>query len=149
MQKQDGPLLKRKNGFMRVNFEHPIDWHVCFSDGTDKWWQKFLKRGFRHCWAFGYDPTGKCWLIVEPTWTHLVIRAFNENEFTPWIMKAQEEGPIIHQIKKNGPMRKSRLMLTCVSQIAYLVGLDLFPLTPWRLFCALCKAGGKRTFIPI
>lgn len=44
---------------------------VVFSDNTDLWWLKWLKRGFRHC--FVVMRLGGQWVAIDPMAHHLQI----------------------------------------------------------------------------
>ena len=41
----------------------PDEYYVVFSDHTDLWWLKFLRRGFRHC--FVIIRLGDVWICAD------------------------------------------------------------------------------------
>ena len=131
---------------------HLKEWHVAFCDvKRPNFVQKFLKPGFRHCWAFTFDPDADVWLVFDPAWYNCVIRAVPKPIIGAFINKAINEGPVLCMPVQQRPIRKSRIFLSCVSQISHLLGVDLFLATPYQLFCELQKNGAETRFkeIPI
>tara|TARA_R110002110_G_scaffold87307_12_gene227682 strand:- start:421 stop:873 length:453 start_codon:yes stop_codon:yes gene_type:complete len=118
------------------------EWFVVFCN-PDKptFWQKMLKNNFRHCWAFTYDPKSDVWILIEPTWGSIHIRAFKPNDFTPFLVQAGTTGKVLAVPVKTKPVYKCRLFMHCVSVICHLTGVDLLVATPYRLFCELTKRG--------
>ena len=118
------------------------EWYVAFCNPTKPvWWQKLLKNKFRHCWAFSYDSKSKVWIVIEPTWGSIHIRAYRSEEFTPFIFKASSEGKVLAVPVKTKTIYRSRLFMHCVSVLCHLLGRDLWVATPYGLFCELTKEG--------
>lgn len=126
---------------------HLKEWHVAFCDvKRPNPVQKFLKPGFRHCWAFTFDPEADVWLVFDPAWYNCVILAVPKPIIGAFINRAINEGPVLCMPVQQRPIRKSRLFLSCVSQISHLLGVDLFLATPYQLFCELQKNGAETRF---
>ena len=50
-------------------------WYVCFCDPEKLVrGQKYLKLGFRHCYAFGFDEDAGKWILFNPGWEGIVLR---------------------------------------------------------------------------
>ena len=147
-----GTRLERKGVVLQAGsnlFTSHIEWYVAFTDARKPvWWQRFLKTGFQHCWAFTYDPETNTWLVFEPTWKNLHIRSIPQHKFSPFIQRASEGGLVYAVPVQQQTIKKSRLFMSCVSEICHLIGVDLFFATPWRLQCELTKMKCKRKFVP-
>ena len=120
-------------------------WYVCFSDANHNMpFQKYLKPGFRHVCAFSFDPVSGTWIIFDPGWDGIVIRAIIDPERVQrMITQAYIKGPVLYCRVEGSIVWKPRFILACTSQICHLLGIDLFVHTPWRLFCALKERGAS------
>jgi len=118
-------------------------WYVCFADSeTLCWGQKYLKKGFRHVRAFGYDPGTNVWIVFDPAWEAIMLRTIDDpKRVEEMIKKAYKAGPILYVTTQHETIWKPRWFMVCSSQICHLLGMDLFVHTPWRLFCALKQKG--------
>jgi len=126
---------------------HLKEWHIAFSDvPKPNFIQKILKPGFRHCWAFTFDPHANVWLVYEPAWHNAVFRAIPPDMVNAFIDRARNEGPVLSVEVQSRPIKKGRIFVTCVSQICHLLGVDLFLATPYQLFCELQKNGAEERF---
>jgi hypothetical protein len=118
------------------------NWYVCFSDSNRMMpLQRFLKRGFRHVKAFAFDPAAGVWIIFDPGWDGIVIRAVADP--ASLIAQAYIEGPVLYCEASDKTVIKPRLFMACTSQICHLLGVNLFVHTPWALFRALKKRGAS------
>jgi hypothetical protein len=127
-----------------VEFDNKLKhWYVCFSDAKRMApGQKYLKKGFRHVKAFGFDPGANVWIIFDPGWEGISLRAISDTEQVQrLIAKAYSQGPVLYVETGNDKIWKPRWFMVCSSEICHLVGMDLFVHTPWRLFCALKQRG--------
>ena len=126
---------------------HLSEWHVAFCDlGNPNFIQKWLKPGFRHVWMFTFDPDSHAWIMFQPTWNNAIIRAIPAKDFTPFLVKALDGGPVLSVKVKSKGIKKARLFMSCVSQVCHVLGQDLFFATPYRLFCELQKSGCEARF---
>lgn len=120
-------------------------WFIAFRESSDpRWWQRRLKPGFRHCFAFSFDPVAQMWLVFDPTLDATYLR-YCEAERIPAIT---ERCHVILKVLVNTETKvvRPRPVLSCVTQCAQLVGLDSLVVTPWQLFCALSKRGATISF---
>jgi hypothetical protein len=127
----------------RVVFNpHLKNWYVAFSDARVQMrFQRFLKPGFRHVRAFGFDAAAGVWLLFDPGWDGIIIRAFKNP--THLITEAYAAGPVLYCETKTEIVWKPRFIMACTSQVCHLLGVNLFVHTPWNLFCALKKRGAS------
>jgi hypothetical protein len=52
------------------------EWFVAFVDhGRNLWWHRFCRPGFRHVFAFAYDPAARAWILLDPTLEGFILRA--------------------------------------------------------------------------
>jgi hypothetical protein len=118
-------------------------WYVCFSDVNHNMpGQKFLKRGFRHVCAFAFDVQAAVWIIFDPGWDGIVIRAINDPvKIQRMISQAYMQGPVLYCETEGDVIWRPRFLMACTSQICHLLGIDLFVHTPFRLFRALKERG--------
>lgn len=119
-------------------------WYIVFQNGehVGRIWN-VMKDGFRHCWAFTYDPITDTWLRVDATHRNIVIRPVANKDVPLMLADVRKKILVVYDAKPKKFMWKSRLFVDCASVIGYLVGVDVFFHTPWRLFCALRKNGGQ------
>lgn len=118
-------------------------WYVCFSDSNHNMpGQKFLKRGFRHVRAFAFDPVPAVWVIFDPGWDGIVIRAVSDPvKIQQMFINAYMQGPVLYCKVEGAAIWKPRFVMACTSQICHLLGVDLLVHTPFRLFRALKERG--------
>ena len=128
---------------MDFNYDPRIkEWYVAFCNPKKMCrGQKYLKNGFRHCYAFGFDTENKTWLVFNPGWDGMVLRTVKNP--ARMVAEAYKEGPVLLTKTFNDPIWKPRVFMVCTSQICHLLGLDLFVHTPWRLFRALKVRGAS------
>ena len=112
--------------------ERPKIW-VIFSDHTEIWWLRILRRGFRHCFALLHN--GEQWLLVESLAGYLDCRVLPpapDFNLPAWLslqgfmVKASESIPR----KQLAPLA----IMTCVETIKRLIGCHNWLVwTPWQL----------------
>lgn len=119
-------------------------WFIVFQNGEHVGdWVKILKDGFQHCWAFTYDQKTDTWFKVDPTHRNIVIRPLTRREATWMLMDLKDKVVVAYNAKPNKFMWKGRFFVDCASVVSYLIGVDIFFHTPWRLFCELRKRGAE------
>ncbi len=134
---------------MRLKMDPRIQvWFVAFGDvETPLWWQKLLKPGFRHCLAFTYDAKSNAWLLFDPGWQGILIRAIPPEEFTAYLVNLQQCGASILKCRVyDRPVVMARCLMACTSQVCHLLGFDMAVHTPYRLFKALLNTGSTLAF---
>lgn len=120
-------------------------WHVAFRDAPEApWWVRLTcARGFRHVWAFGYDTQADVWLLVEPTWTHTLVRAVPAAWVNSWLSKAGRELTVLRLAPAGEGQKRPRLVVTCAGSIAILLGLPVCNWRPASLYRTLLARGAK------
>jgi hypothetical protein len=118
-------------------------WLVVFLDTVNepRWWHRFVKPGFRHCLAFGFD--GRCWLQVDCLLNTLDIHSYAAAEM-PLVLEilASHEARIL-AVRRQPPVSRPtpRLLLYCVSSVKHLLAVRTRAATPWQLYKALLRKG--------
>ena len=129
-----------------VEVPGPLVWYVVFCDQPWLfWWQRALRRGFRHVFAFGYDGDRAAWLLVDPCASGLVVSALTADEVTAFIMAARTRNVRCLKVRR-GDRRSSWPPLgpaSCVTAIAKLVGAGGCALSPYGLWRRLRAAGAE------
>lgn len=108
---------------------------VVFSDDTDLWWLKWLKRGFRHC--FVVMRLGGQWVAIDPMAHHLQITVpqlptdFDlKNWFRDQGLRVIESHPAPALLRCYPP-----IFLSCVELVKRILGLrNPFIITPAQLY---------------
>ncbi|MGB1077272.1 MAG: hypothetical protein ACPG05_03115 [Bdellovibrionales bacterium] len=124
---------------------HPQTAWVVFSDETDLWRLRFLKRGFRHCYVLFAD--GDKWCSIDPL-SHVTEIGFHQFSTTfnlPLWLKSQ--GHVVVQVSmKEAAARPAPLMLmSCVEAVKRLLGIhNRWVITPWQLYRHLLKCDGYK-----
>lgn len=129
--------------------DHRIDqWYVAFRNAKNGHnWQRWLKKGFQHVYAFGYDSGSKRWIIFDPGWNGITLRAYHSVDFRKRLINIAQTETVLLCRTENKKIFFPRFALTCSTEIAHLLGINKFALTPYSLFCALRKHGGKFSFV--
>ncbi|MCW9040841.1 MAG: hypothetical protein OQJ76_10155 [Rhodospirillales bacterium] len=119
---------------------------IVFTDNTDIWWLRFLKRGFRHCFALvrvGGMEDGQ-WVVIDPLSHRMEIGAIPARpDFDPaaWYRARGHVvavAPILPGPRRPAPWGP----FTCVEAIKRLVGItDRRVVTPWGLWNKYKKSG--------
>ena len=117
------------------------EWYVCFKDVPNKHWvQRFLNKGFRHCYAFKESPGGKFIILVEPMRSHLDIDIvpLNKENFTK-MTDCNKFVKVIVQYDLNKD-RGHFCRFSCVEVVKSLIGVKSFwTFTPYQLYKRLLK----------
>lgn len=109
---------------------------VVFTGKTDIAWLRFLKPGFRHCYALIND--GQKWMSIDPLSSYTDIQIYHhiapDFNLPNWL---NDQGYRVVQSKINKPKLKSMppMIFTCVEAIKRILGVrNLKILTPWQLY---------------
>ena len=123
------------------------EWFVAFLPARTCWWHRFLKPGFQHITAFGYDPDAKTWLLFEPAFEGFLVRAIDPGLVPSLVTWFQDAGAVILKARFEGyGARRPRLFATCVTVIVHLLGLRAWVLTPHGLYKVLLRHGAVEAF---
>ncbi len=113
---------------------------VVFSDDTDIWWLKVLRRGYRHCFVMVDTIAG--WVSIDPLLRQTEIIGLgniDHDVLTEWLIS--EGYTVIGATIR--PLEKHVLpipAISCVGHIKRILGITtLKVLTPWQLYNYLLK----------
>ena len=125
-------------------------WYVAFrSVSNGHWWQRrFLKPGFQHAFAFTYDAGAHRWVFFDPGWDGITLRVYHPIDFLKKLTKIAPTHTVLLCQRSDERIVFPRAFMTCATEILHLLGINQLSLTPWQLFCALRKRGGKFSFRP-
>lgn len=127
----------------------PIRWIVGFFD-IDRprmIFSPFLKPGFRHAIAFGYDVDKKLWVSLDWGKRGLGITLMNDDECDRLVAFVERHNGCFLQYDGTRAIYRMPLMpCWCVTAIRHLLGIRTPLLTPWQLYCALVKRGAQPIF---
>ncbi|MGE0190319.1 MAG: hypothetical protein AB7G80_09845 [Dongiaceae bacterium] len=125
-------------------------WIIAFYDeGPRNWWDYFTRPGFRHCLAIRYLEDIDAWVTVDSSNHGLFVEFVPKRFIDAIIVAVNDRGGRFVEIDARAQGRRlwPPLFLYCVSAMKELVGIrDWRVITPWQLYCALMKMGGKRMF---
>ncbi len=112
------------------------EWYVCFKDVPNKHWiQRFIKKGFRHCYAFKESPGGQFLIIAEPMRSHLDIDIITNNKANfEQLTKCNKLVTVIvrYDLTKD---RGHFCRFNCVEVVKSLIGVSSFwTFTPYQLY---------------
>lgn len=126
-------------------------WWVVFTDeAKPSFFNRFLTRGFRHCWCFTQIRPYMV-LVVNPCLDHCQILL---NECWPYDMLREVAGrdpltrvlafdqfsvypPLASRVTRRG------FPVSCASYLAYTLGIDATVQTPYGLYRHLMVGGGR------
>lgn len=117
---------------------------VVFTDATDLWWLRLLRRGFRHCFVALYMPAG--WVVVDPLSHRTIVTQLpvsKEFDLAGWY---RQQGMTVVTVRNHSPYRRAAPVrpYSCVESVKRILGIQAaFVLTPWQLYRHLNK---NRTF---
>ncbi|MCP5367662.1 MAG: hypothetical protein H6907_11440 [Hyphomicrobiales bacterium] len=113
---------------------------VFFVDQTDLWWLRFLRPGFRHCFAI--VGGGMEWILLNPLSNRMelaMFRGVRAEDFRRVFHRARcrsLECPLFDPPPRPAPWRP----FTCVEAVKRVLGLRApGVLTPWQLYRYLKK----------
>ncbi len=120
-----------------------MDWYVAFVDADRAPWHRFMKRGFRHCYAFAWDELADRWVLLEPGFDGVYLRPLRDETMGALWAQLHRDGAHVLLARAEGHrMLRPRLMLTCVTAIAALLGLRrCCAVFPWQLYRTLRRRG--------
>lgn len=116
---------------------------VVFSGKTDLPWLRFLKPGYRHCYALLFD--GQNWVTVDPMSHGMDVHVQDiPAEFNmPLWLKTRGVTVVpasIERIAKQAPFS----MFSCVEAVKRVLGIqNRWIVTPWQLYRHLLKTSQK------
>lgn len=119
----------------------PDEIFVVFTDQTDLWWLKFLRRGFRHC--FIIMRFADIWISVDALAhkTEIMRIDLPDGFNLPQWLEAQGDSVIQHHIQPPKLKPLWPAIFSCVETVKRSLGLRRpFIFTPWQLYQFLKKS---------
>ena len=124
------------------------EWFVAFVDARSAWYHRFLKRGFRHVFAFGYQPSAGRWLLYDLGFEGTNLRILRGAEVDALATTvANEGGRVLRAQVQDCFVGQPRLLASCVTAIAHLLGLPGCAVTPYALYRQLLRHGAQPAFV--
>lgn len=121
---------------------------VIFSGGSGVWWLRWLRPGFRHCFAAVDDGTH--WLTVDPLLHRLEVRASGLASAFDLAAEYRRMGLVVLEIAPPETALRAAPVgfFTCVETVKRLLGLRArWVLTPWQLYRFLARRHGTERAI--
>lgn len=109
---------------------------VCFSK-ADRWWAKFLRKGFGHVSVM--VSVGERFIWLNPQY-YLEVGAMNDSR--PLSVVLKDLGYTVLEVTTDTVTQSRLLMpnvLTCVFMTKYILGIRVNGFTPWQLYQSLLK----------
>lgn len=113
----------------------PDEIYVVFSDQTDLWWLKCLRRGFRHC--FVIMRFADIWMALDPLAHKTEIMRIDIPDAFSLIgwLESQGERVVCVSAQKAELKPLFPAPCSCVEMVKRVLGLrQFFIFTPWQLF---------------
>lgn len=127
----------------------PTRWFVGFCDCELPFGlRRLMKRGFRHVFAMTYVADRDFWLFVEWTSYRMHVEILDGEQSDAVFARCRRECTLVEAPVVNMPPSCATPMVPvyCVSYVKQLIGLRGMIWTPFQLFRALQKHGGKIIF---
>lgn len=134
--------MKQRHKIQAVNAK---GW-VVFSNNTDLFWLRFLKRGYRHCFVILND--GQRWISFDPMahYSEIIVHDIAPDFDMPQWLAAREhtvmEVPQSNICIKAAPLA----FLNCVESVKRVLGIHAFwVFTPWQLYTYLKRSAAPQS----
>jgi len=108
---------------------------VVFSDHTDLWWLKHLRRGFRHC--FILIRFADIWICLDALAHKTELMRIDIPDTVHLMKWLENQGETVVRYKIQPSLKKPLYpsLFTCVEAVKRTLGLRKpFILTPWQLY---------------
>lgn len=113
----------------------PDEMLVVFTDQTDLWWLKFLRRGFRHC--FMLLRFGDMWLSVDALSHKTEIMRIDLPDHFNLVHWLESQGETVIAVPPSEVQKKALwpAPFTCVESVKRILGIRKpFLFTPFQLY---------------
>lgn len=124
----------------------PQLWNVCFAGlERNRWFDRFLRPGFRHVFMVGYVAEFGLWLKYEVLFSYSSIAIVSGDYAAGLICKAMHDGDVLTMRPMFHMKHRvvSRLGLWCVPAVRHALGVRCVALTPQGIHRFLLKNGAK------
>lgn len=125
-------------------------WFVAFVSADRIRVHRWLKLGFQHCFAFAWDEAAGRWVVFDPGFACVYIRPIDDAlAGALWAHLHGINATVLACDVEAHPLFRPRLMVTCVTAIAALLGLRrCYAVTPYQLFRSLRARGAAIVMAP-
>lgn len=116
--------------------------YVVFCDSDALWWQRFLKKGYRHCFLILQDKSNN-YLFIDNTSKRITFNLLENYQYENIPTLCRSLNAKLIKIPVNEMMMSSNFnnssdpipLLTCVELIKRILGINKKSIiTPWNLF---------------
>lgn len=123
-------------------------WFVAFVDyGRNLPWHWLTRRGFRHCFAFAYDPARDTWVYFDPALEAFVVRTLTKEEVNGLVDEIWRVGGKVLKVRAGtSSPRRPRLFANCVTVMLHLLGVRGSVVRPSGLYRLLLRQGAVPAF---
>lgn len=124
------------------------EWFLAFADwGSNLWWHRFCRKGFRHIVAFGYDARADVWLVVDASVERLTVATIAPGRLDDMIADLwTRDAKILKCRVGTGGARPRLRVASCVTLAAHLLGLRRCAVLPYGLYRMLLRQGAVPAF---
>lgn len=107
---------------------------VLFCDAADRWWQRWLKPGFRHCLVL--LRIGSQWIACDSLWHGLEFHRLPARRWNPIPFFARRGFTVMTATRRRSPGNRALIApFTCVEVAKRILGINAaWVLTPWQLY---------------
>lgn len=128
---------------------HVDTWYVSFvelvsGDAPLPLWRHLCRPLFRHCFALGYCPVARQWVVVDPLSHGLLVMlpSFREVDAIVAGIRLSRGRSLAMKVGDCG-RRRRRGPFYCVQVMKYLLGMQSSAITPYQLYRAMLRRGAK------
>jgi hypothetical protein len=129
-------------------------WIAVFVDsfGRRRWWDRFLKPGFRHVFVMSYDIHRDLWLTVDWGTNRVEICLMGEAELINLVAFVRRHDIEAYRLPigkpSNGNLPRFPFWpFWCTDAVKHITGIRSWAITPWQLRQHLVSIGCPRAFL--
>lgn len=123
----------------------PAEWFVVFHRDSDKWWVRWLAAGrFKHVSAFGFNANTQTWTFFSFLTGRLRVLTVSDRQADRLLDYYSRLGAVVRMKAPDAYEQavRPKLIVSCVSAVAHLLGLPGCTLRPDALFRQCLRNGG-------
>lgn len=119
-------------------------WIVIFAEPTGPaWWARFLRPGFRHCYAVSWYADQERWVEFNPARPGTSIHLWKAEEFPARLTQMFGEATAILRVASRAERGNAPALAFCTGELKALLGIRSFALTPYALYGDLIARGAE------
>lgn len=126
-----------------------VEWHIFFVDRDKLYWFDRVfrtRKGFRHCFALGYQPKSYHYILMDWQGHRLDLKILHPWKLDQLLVEVDSKYPTVVSYIPSVDDESISLMrqplLYCVEAIKHLLGIrNFFVWTPYQLYRELLKRG--------